>query len=209
MQDYNFINIQAFMVNKLHLSGNGLLAYAIIYGFSQDGQSLYKGGISYLQEWLGCSKPTVISILKSLVDKRLIERIESVEKTGWVVYYKIKEGGKEFLTPEFKNFNGGGFKNLNEDINNNIIKENPLKESFDKFWKVYPKQRAGSKEKAFKAFCRAIKEKRATEEILLEGCQKYAQSEEVKKGFAKGGAAWINDDRFNVEYEPANNRFEW
>lgn len=71
---------------------------------------------------------------------------------------------------------------------------------FEEFWKYYPKQRAGSKTKAYTSYCRVIKEKRATIETLLASVKKYAISEEVKRGFAKGCAAWLNDDRFNNEY---------
>ena len=32
----SFVNVQGWMVQKLNLSGNELLAYALIYGFSQE-----------------------------------------------------------------------------------------------------------------------------------------------------------------------------
>lgn len=87
-------------------------------------------------------------------------------------------------------------------------------EDFLNFWSVYPKQRAGSRDKAYSAYCRVLKEGRATSSELLASAQKYATSEEVAKGFAKGCAAWLNDDRFLVGYEakqPENNPFhvEW
>lgn len=72
----SYIHIGAFMVTELGLKGNELLAYAIIYGFSHDGESEYVGGISYLCEWLGASKPTVINALKSLQSKGFIEKID-------------------------------------------------------------------------------------------------------------------------------------
>lgn len=72
---------------------------------------------------------------------------------------------------------------------------------FEEFWKEYPKDRAGSKDKAFSAYERAIKEGRSTVERLLDSVKKYASSTEVERGFAKGCAAWLNDDRFNVRYE--------
>lgn len=81
------------------------------------------------------------------------------------------------------------------------------KESFDRFWSIYPKQRAGSKEKAYNSFCKAIKEKRATEEQIIHSAELYAKSDEVKRGFAKGCAAWLNDDRFNNNY--TKEREEW
>lgn len=72
----SFIHISAFMINELELKGNELLAYAIIYGFSQDGESEFTGGNSYLCEWLGTSKQTVINVLKSLMTKGYIRKIE-------------------------------------------------------------------------------------------------------------------------------------
>lgn len=83
------------------------------------------------------------------------------------------------------------------------------KESFEKFWSIYPKQRAGSKEKAYKSFCKAINENRATEEQIIKSTELYANSDEVKMGYAKGCSAWLNDDRFNVQYNTTKQTFEW
>lgn len=82
------------------------------------------------------------------------------------------------------------------------------KESFDVFWKVFPKQRIGNKEKAFTSYCRVLKEKRCTQDGLLNAVKMYAQSDEVKRGYAKGCAAWLNDDRFNNENLRHENKFK-
>ena len=34
----------------------------------------------------------------------------------------------------------------------------------------------------------------------MQGTRAYAASEEVKKGYAKGAAAWLKDDRYNNDY---------
>jgi hypothetical protein len=60
------------MIINLALSGNELLLFAIIYGFSQDEKSQYKGSLSYLQEILKITRPTVIKCIKNLVEKDLI-----------------------------------------------------------------------------------------------------------------------------------------
>ena len=86
----------------------------------------------------------------------------------------------------------------------NIILTNNIKENFDEFWSLYPKDRIGNKAKAYSAFCKVIKEKRATIDKLLASVKNYARSEEVHKGFAKGCAAWLNDDRFNQDYKEYN-----
>lgn len=70
--------------------------------------------------------------------------------------------------------------------------------SFTVFWECYPKQRAGAKDKALKAWLKALT--RAAEHEILEGVRAYATSDEVARGFAKGAAAWLNDDRWTTDY---------
>ena len=62
------------MINELKLSGNDLLTYSLIYGFSKDGQSEYTGSIKYLCEWLNCSRKTAIKSLQYLLDQKLIKK---------------------------------------------------------------------------------------------------------------------------------------
>lgn len=86
MKDFEHYVVFGWMANKLGLEGFEIQAYAIIYGFTQDGRSFYKGGIKYLMDTLGCSKPTTIKVLTSLVDKGYIDKIE-VEKDSSVRFY--------------------------------------------------------------------------------------------------------------------------
>lgn len=58
----------------LNLKGNELLAFAIVWGFSQDGQSYYNGGSSYLSRWLGITKDNCRAVLKRLEGKGVIEK---------------------------------------------------------------------------------------------------------------------------------------
>lgn len=93
----------------------------------------------------------------------------------------------------------------NPSKSSNKIKENKIKEKmyikeFNDFWSVFPKDRAGNKEKAYKSYCKAIEEGRSSPEKILEATKIYSKSEEVKKGYAKGCAAWLNDDRFNNQF---------
>ena len=74
MKNENFITIQGWMINELNLKGNELLLYAIIYGFSQDGECEYHGSISYIMKSLKASRPNVVFIIKNLIDKKLIKR---------------------------------------------------------------------------------------------------------------------------------------
>lgn len=76
IRDSNYITILAPMITRLKLKGNELLVFALIHGFSQDGESRFKGSLKYLIEWTGLDKTTVIKILKSLVEKRYINKFE-------------------------------------------------------------------------------------------------------------------------------------
>lgn len=127
MKDENYIVVQGWMRKELGLKGYELLAYALIFGFCQDGESTFKGSLSYVAEWLGCSKPTAISTLKNLVTKGLIERIEEPINGILFVRYRVLTTSKETLPPsqkslqgESRNLTGGSQKTLP----NNISKEN-------------------------------------------------------------------------------------
>lgn len=82
VKDNNFIAIQGWMRTKLNLKGNELLIYAVIYGFSQDGESMFKGSRKYIAEWCGCSLDTVDRSLNSLVAKGLIAKYPHTDDNG-------------------------------------------------------------------------------------------------------------------------------
>jgi hypothetical protein len=88
----SYVNIQAFMVNELHLSGNALIIYAVIYGFSQDGDSWFTGSRSYLAAWCQASKSTVSRNLEALCADGLIERREHVADGVLLVDYRAVRG---------------------------------------------------------------------------------------------------------------------
>ena len=90
----SYVNIQAFMVNELHLSGNALIIYAVIYGFSQDGDSWFTGSRSYLAAWCQASKSTVSRNLETLCADGLIERREHVKAGVLLVDYRAVRGAQ-------------------------------------------------------------------------------------------------------------------
>lgn len=73
--------------------------------------------------------------------------------------------------------------------------------AFDAFWKLYPKTRAGSPDNALAAWKKALT--KSTEKEIMDGLQAYIGSDEVARGFAKGAAAWLNDERWKSDYKPA------
>ena len=208
IKDNNYIAVQGWMCTKLGLSGSELICYAIIFGFCQDGQSVFSGTASYIASWLNIDKRRAYDVLKRLTEKGLIVKIEKEVNGVKLCDYKIS---KEYYdtTSGVVTFCQGGsdvssphniLDNINKEKEIYKEKEKPYLDSFEEFWRIYPKQRAGSKEKAYKAFCKAIKEGRATPEKIIQATRYYSNSDEVKRGFAKGCAAWLNDDRFNNNY---------
>ena len=100
IKDENFVNIQGWMCSKLHLKGNSLLVYAIIYGFSQDGNSSFHGSLSYLEEWTNSTRQSIINVLKDLVDSGLIIKTISTPNNQYkvnLVYIEELTGSKESL----------------------------------------------------------------------------------------------------------------
>ena len=131
MKDESFVTLAGWMVSKLQLKGRELLIYAVIYGFSQDGQSWFTGSVRYLAEWAGCSKRTVYTTLQSLLEKGLIrKRVKDVNGVRFCDYQAVKpdagvvkkfHGGGEKTAPGVvKKFHGGGEKTSDHNIEHSI-----------------------------------------------------------------------------------------
>lgn len=150
----DYIVVQGWMINDLNLNGNELMAYALIYGFTKDGQSEYTGSINYLANWLNCTRKTAIKILHDLVDKKLIKKTQievnnvifnkyaiitplvqklhqgSVENTlGGSV--EITLGGSVEITPNNTILNNTNIDNTKYNNINTCF-------SFESFWNLYP-----------------------------------------------------------------------
>ena len=132
MNNNNYISIQGFMVNDLHLRCNELLVYALIYGFSQDGKSWFQGSIKYISDWFNIDRKTVINVLQSLCDKGLLlKNVKTVNGVKLCDYMATQRGsGKNTLGVENDstgsgNSSQGGSGNFSPHNNNidNIIKE--------------------------------------------------------------------------------------
>ena len=78
ISDWNYITIQGWMRTELNLSGNELIVYAIIYGFSQNKQGEFTGSAQYLADWTGCSRRHIMRILNKLVEEGTISKTETV-----------------------------------------------------------------------------------------------------------------------------------
>lgn len=148
VKNESYITIQGWMVNDLKLTGNELLVYAVIYGFSQDGETKYTGSRQYLADWCGCSKPTIQAALNKLTERGLIIKDEifsnGVKYCTYVANLttskEILLPGKKILPPQLKNLTTPSKEilpnNINNTINNNIDnnlskdKKSPNKNTF-------------------------------------------------------------------------------
>lgn len=92
MEKQRYIVIQEWML-ELGLSGSELLAYALIYGFCQDGESDFHGSAAYVARWCGVSREWAVRILGKLVDIGLIVRKGG--EAGYPVRYSLPVGGCE------------------------------------------------------------------------------------------------------------------
>lgn len=99
-----YITILQEMRDTLGLKGNELLVYAVIYGYSQEGQGCFYGSLSHLCDICGiASRQTAISTIKRLMDKGLINKTETIHKgvkyvsytasKNWTGSPKIGQGG--------------------------------------------------------------------------------------------------------------------
>ena len=126
MKNNNYITILGWMVNELSLSGNDLICYAVICGFSQN-DNFWEGSQSYLSEWLGVSRRTVVDILKRLISNGLIAKQEY--EVNNVKFCKYKAIVPNTIGCEDSSY--GGSEDSAHDNNNNK-KEEEKDKSFSK-----------------------------------------------------------------------------
>nr|DAH15049.1 MAG TPA: replisome organizer protein [Caudoviricetes sp.] len=170
ISDGTYITIQGWMRTDLNLSGNELIVYAIIYGFTQNKQGEFTGSAQYLADWVGCTRRTVMTILNKLLEAKLISKTELILNNNEKrVSYQAERGcektsqgvknfhrGCEKTSQSVKNFHRGCEKishnitidknNKYTDRDNNVhscsesLKETP-EEFFERAWQYYPNKR--------------------------------------------------------------------
>lgn len=150
INDNNFCNIQGWMRTILNLSGNDLLVYAIIYGFSQDGNSYFSGSRQYLADWCGCTVRGITKNLENLVEKNLIIKedfyINGVKMCKYQTNFNtLNQHRQEFTTSEHSSlpyehsslpYEHSSLNNIDNTKDNNIDNITNTKVLVDK-----PKQR--------------------------------------------------------------------
>ena len=134
MKENNYITIPGFLRTRLDLKGSELIITALIYGYSQDGNSWFMGKTEYIAEWAGITDKNVLRSLKSLTEKGILEKKEMfVNNKAKRCYYRFN-----FECVELQNSTVAGYQNstvnnnnIDNNIDNNIKPENEFPGFFD------------------------------------------------------------------------------
>jgi len=78
--DIDYIIIQPWMLQQLHLNGKDLLLYALIHGYSRkDSGNICRYQKEYFAKWLGCRKDNVNRQIKKALDAGLVIEVNPGE----------------------------------------------------------------------------------------------------------------------------------
>lgn len=208
MKDKNYFVIQGWMINNLALKGNELLIYSIIYGFSQDGESSFYGSISFIENMLKISRKTVIEVLKSLIEKNLVERTEvshyrakNIDSVKTTLVEKLHQTSVKTTpvasvktTPNIYNTN-----NKNNNTGNATELEQNIEIAFNAFWDIYPLRKDKTKSKV--SFTKAIKKTKLN--IILEAIINQVENNHFRgndgKDYIPYPSTWLNGCRWEDE----------
>ena len=122
MKESNYITIPGFLRTRLDLKGSELIITALVYGYSQDGNSWFMGKTEYIAEWAGITDKNVLRSLKSLTEKGILEKKEIfVNNKAKRCYYRFN-----FECAGYQNSTVAGYQNgtVNNNIDNNIFIDN-------------------------------------------------------------------------------------
>ena len=198
----SYICILDWMVKELKLSGNELLVFAIIHGFSQDGECAFVGSKQYICDRLNITKPTAIKCIDNLIEKGYVyeqeETINGFKRIRYGVCKEILRGVKN-LNEGVKNLNGGSKETLpnNKEENKDIININ--KEKFRKESVSFREQDLEEKEeKPLDVFAKAEAKKLNYEQQMAKWLEEI-NDEEWRKVVAK----WLE-----YKYREKNDRYK-
>lgn len=191
IEDNNYFQVSGFMVNKLGLKGISLMVYAIIYGFSQDGESYFNGSRQYLCDFTNSTKPTIDKALDELVSKKYIIKKAEILNNITFNRYKVNLNvvnfttSKETLPPSKETLSGGGKETLpnnnnldNKEYNNNL-KEIQKKTDAELIYDYYLQKKIRNHReltpKMISAIKKSIKENDLTLQQVFQAIDRYSQ----------------------------------
>lgn len=91
----NYVQVRAYMVRDLRLSGRALMAFAIIHGFASKSGAC-TSTLAYFSWWLGCSERSCSSAIRRLEDAGLVtvERRRDASGARRCVYRLTERGAR-------------------------------------------------------------------------------------------------------------------
>lgn len=150
--------------------------------------------LSYAKKWLSSIESQVVSDIKSVESNRKHRRINYNKNKN------LSENVSDTVNNTVSGTVSGSVDKVEEDKIRIDKKKEIYKESFEEWWKEYPKQRAGSKSEAYKKYVQVITKEHISPQDLLQRVKIYAASDEVKRGYASGAARYFNDYKYNNIY---------
>ena len=104
----NYITVPGFAIVELGLSGNELLCYSLIYGFTQDKETEFRGSLNYVASALNVTKQNAKKIIDRLIDRGLVDKREMFfSGVKFCHYVANRYGVAEKATGRCQNNNGG------------------------------------------------------------------------------------------------------
>lgn len=220
----SYVVIQDWMLD-LGLPMRETMLYALIYGFSQDGESRCYATQEYLCRWLSCTVPTFNKALNALLERDLVTKEQPTPhgKCSYRARYKeTLHQCKETLYPEYKET----LHQYKETLHNNKIdtqsidnkRDNtymtdftPIKEpkpdyeaEFKELWAIYPKKEG--RQRALTAYV-AARRKGVAADTIKAGVERYAaqvKAQATPAQYIKQGGNWFAAHRWEDDLLPAD-----
>lgn len=223
----NHVCLNGWMINELDLSGSELIVYAVIWGFTQDGNQWCTASQAYIARWANISTRGLRKVLDKLEEKGLLIKETNTCKKGLECKYRAvrpneeeqeSDGNKVPIRSEQSSYPDGNKvpirweqssdNNIEDNIEDNIdYKENikrkseaDLKQDFEELWKLYPRKEG--KKDAYKAYGKAIKNG-TTNEQIRQGIENYNAWLKAKNEttYIKQGSTFFNGEHWNDEFD--------
>ena len=132
IKDINYVTIQGWMINQLHLTVNELIAYAVIYGFSQAENQYMTCSQEYIGNWCNLSRESTNRLLKRLIEKGLIIKKLS-NKKGAIKVYEYKAITSDETSHDTSDETSHDTSDETSHNNKKIIKKDIYKQKRNKF----------------------------------------------------------------------------
>lgn len=107
MEDNYYIVIQGWM-RRLGITGNDLLVFAFINGYSQQGQGAFYGSLPTLCEACGIARRTAIDVLARLTEQGYLAKSETWHNGVRYCSYQVRVVGCAESARVVQNLHGGG-----------------------------------------------------------------------------------------------------